>query len=83
MALPPGAHLDAVQQPAHAPVRVGLHVAQRVRRHAGDVSGVHVLLICAAGQGKDREPSAHGVNEDVRSARRTRLPTPARSPRSS
>lgn len=46
---PGGAHLDAVQQPAHAPVRVGLHIAQRVLRHLGDVGGVRVHVVCGAG----------------------------------
>lgn len=58
------AHLDAVQQPAHAPVRVGLHVAQHVGGHTGHVGDVLVLLLCGARERHVRYPGHRDAGAD-------------------
>ena len=77
-----GAHLDAVQQPAHAPVRVSLHVAQHVLGHPGDVGGVRVLVVCGRGRGRQ---GAVRSQEDVCRAYRNvpRPPNPGPPPSTS
>lgn len=64
------AHLNAVQQLAHAPVGVSLDVAQHFLRHAGDVHRVHILLFWAAPAWKDEGQLATGSTQHWEEAAR-------------
>lgn len=55
----PQAHLNAIQQLAHAPVGVSLNVAKHLCRHTGDIDLIHVLLVCTEQAWKIQEAINH------------------------